>query len=86
MADPDVSSGKRVIPIKPVADSPVATVSLYASEAKIYPRAVHGLFARWVKEFAADSNPHSQRFYRFINEVPTVLMIAIVILVVLKPF
>ena len=48
--------------------------------------AVHGLFARWVKGFAADSNPYSQRFYRFINEVPTVLMIAIVILVVLKPF
>ena len=48
--------------------------------------AVHGLFARWVKIFAADDNHHSQRFYRFINEVPTVLMIAIVILVVLKPF
>ena len=48
--------------------------------------AMHGLFARWVKGFAADSNPYSQRFYRFINEVPTVLMIAIVILVVLKPF
>ena len=48
--------------------------------------AVHGLFARWVKAFAADNNRHSQRFYRFINEVPTVLMVAIVILVVLKPF
>jgi protoporphyrinogen IX oxidase len=48
--------------------------------------AVHGLFARWVKAFAADNNGHSQRFYRFINEVPTVLMIAIVLLVVLKPF
>ena len=48
--------------------------------------AVHGLFARWVKAFAADNNRHSQRFYRFINEVPTLLMIAIVILVVLKPF
>jgi putative membrane protein len=48
--------------------------------------AVHGLFARWVKAFAADSNRHSQRFYRFINEIPTVLMIAIVLLVVLKPF
>ena len=35
---------------------------------------------------AADANRHSQRFYRIINEVPTVLMIAIVILVVLKPF
>ena len=48
--------------------------------------AVHGLFARWVKAFAADANRHSQRFYRIINEGPTVLMIAIVILVVLKPF
>jgi len=48
--------------------------------------AVHGLFARWVKAFAADRNRHSQRFYRIINEIPTVLMIAIVILVVLKPF
>jgi protoporphyrinogen IX oxidase len=48
--------------------------------------AVHGLFARWVKAFAADSNRHSQRFYRIINEVPTIIMIVIVILVVLKPF
>lgn len=48
--------------------------------------AVHGLFARWVKAFAADSNSHSQRFYRIINEVPTILMILIVILAVVKPF
>ncbi len=48
--------------------------------------AVHGLFARWMKAFAADQNRHSQKFYRIINEVPTVLMIAIVLLVVLKPF
>lgn len=48
--------------------------------------AIHGLFARWVKAFAADSNWHSQRFYRIINEVPTIIMIVIVILVVLKPF
>ncbi|HEY0569573.1 MAG TPA: protoporphyrinogen oxidase HemJ [Xanthobacteraceae bacterium] len=48
--------------------------------------AVHGLFARWVKDFAADRNRHSQRFYRIINEVPTVLMIGIVILVVIKPW
>ena len=47
---------------------------------------VHGIFARWVKDFAADRNRHSQRFYRFINEVPTLLMIGIVILVVVKPF
>jgi protoporphyrinogen IX oxidase len=48
--------------------------------------AMHGIMARWVKDFAADNNQHSQRFYRIINEVPTILMILIVLLVVLKPF
>ncbi len=47
---------------------------------------VHGWLARWVRDFAADRNRHSQRFYRIINEVPTILMIAIVILAVVKPF
>lgn len=45
----------------------------------------HGLFSRWVKDFAADRNTHSQKFYRIINEVPTILMIGIVILVIVKP-
>jgi len=47
---------------------------------------VHGMFARWVKDFAADRNRRSARFYRLINEVPTLLMIGIVILVIVKPF
>src|SRR5579864_5766213 len=47
---------------------------------------VHGFFARWVKDFAADRRPQSQRFFRIVNEIPTLLMIGIVILVVLKPF
>lgn len=47
---------------------------------------VHGLLARWRKDFAADNNRHSQKFYRIINEVPTIMMIGIVILAVLKPF
>jgi protoporphyrinogen IX oxidase len=47
---------------------------------------VHGFFARWVKDFAADRNSRSQKFYRIINEVPTLLMIFIVILVIVKPF
>jgi putative membrane protein len=47
---------------------------------------VHGFFSRSVRDFAADRNIRSQKFYRIINEVPTVLMIAIVILVVVKPF
>src|SRR5579872_2922227 len=48
--------------------------------------AVHGLYVRWVTDFAADRNQNSQKFYRIINELPTILMIAIVILVVVKPF
>jgi putative membrane protein len=48
--------------------------------------AVHGLLARWSKDFARDRNRHSQKFYRIINEVPTLMMIIIVLLVVLKPF
>jgi protoporphyrinogen IX oxidase len=47
---------------------------------------VHGFFRRCVRDFAADRNQRSQKFYRIINEVPTVLMIGIVILVVVKPF
>jgi putative membrane protein len=48
--------------------------------------AVHGFLARWMKDFAADRNRHSAVFYRLINELPTVLMVLIVLLVVLKPF
>ena len=47
---------------------------------------VHGFFSRWRKDFEADRNTRSQKFFRIINEVPTVLMIGIVILVVVKPF
>jgi len=46
---------------------------------------VHGLYARWVRLFASDANAHTARFYRIWNEVPTVLMVAIVILAVVKP-
>jgi protoporphyrinogen IX oxidase len=48
--------------------------------------AVHGFFVRWVNDFAADRNVRPQRFYRLMNEVPTVLMIAIVLLAIVKPF
>jgi putative membrane protein len=46
----------------------------------------HGMLAHWTRDFAQDGNRHSEVFYRVINEVPTVLMIAIVILAVVKPF
>ncbi len=48
--------------------------------------AVHGYFARAVKVFARDENTRPAIFFRILNEVPTVLMILIVLLVVLKPF
>lgn len=41
---------------------------------------------RWRDDFARDQNQNPQRFYRFMNEVPTLLMIGIVILVIVKPF
>jgi len=47
---------------------------------------VHHLYARWRKDFAADRNAKPATYYRWWNEVPTLLMVAIVFLVVLKPF
>lgn len=46
---------------------------------------VHGAFSRWRKDFEADRNLRPARFYRIWNEVPTLLMIGIVFVVVLKP-
>jgi len=47
---------------------------------------LHGALSRYVRDFAADKNRKSQKFYRIINEVPAVLMVLIVILAVVKPF
>jgi putative membrane protein len=47
---------------------------------------LHGLFSASVKRFARDANTRPQRFYRLINEVPFVLIVAIVILAIVKPF
>ncbi len=47
---------------------------------------VHHRFALWRKDFAADRNRRPARFYRIWNEVPTVAMIAIVVLVIVRPF
>jgi putative membrane protein len=46
----------------------------------------HGMFAGDLKRFARDANQKSQKYFRVINEVPTVLMVGIVILVIVKPF
>ena len=46
----------------------------------------HMMLARWRRQFANDANRRSERFYRLANEVPTVLLIIIVFMAVLKPF
>lgn len=48
--------------------------------------ACHGLMVRWLKDFAADRNSRKGTFFRVANEVPTLLMVGIVVLVIVKPF
>lgn len=47
---------------------------------------MHLLFWRWQRGFAVDCNRRPARFYRIANEVPTLLMVLIILLVVVKPF
>jgi len=47
---------------------------------------LHGYLSACARRFAADANQRSPKFYRILNEIPTVLMIAIVVLAVVKPF
>ena len=46
----------------------------------------HGYMSRCVRTFAADANQRSHKFYRVLNEVPTLLMLVIVVAVIVKPF
>ncbi|MET0193524.1 MAG: protoporphyrinogen oxidase HemJ [Hyphomicrobiaceae bacterium] len=46
----------------------------------------HHALGRWRTAFAEDRNPHPAKYFRIANEVPTLLMVAIVVLVVVKPF
>jgi putative membrane protein len=47
---------------------------------------IHGFYGRLLRDFAEDRNRRPAKFYRILNEVPTVLMIVIVIMVIVKPF
>jgi len=47
---------------------------------------LHLLMGRWRRDFAADRNRHPARFFRIVNEIPTLLLILILIMVVAKPF
>ena len=46
----------------------------------------HVFLSRWRREFENDANTRPTRFYRMVNEIPTVLMIVIVIAVIVRPF
>jgi protoporphyrinogen IX oxidase len=47
---------------------------------------IHGLLARWRRDFEADRNVRPAKFYRMWNEAPTIPLIVIVIMVIVKPF
>jgi putative membrane protein len=47
---------------------------------------LHGYLAKCRGAFVRDENRHTAKFYRMLNEVPTLLMIGIVILIIVKPF
>ncbi|NJM28886.1 MAG: protoporphyrinogen oxidase HemJ [Rhizobiales bacterium] len=48
--------------------------------------AFHGRLERHRREFASDLRVRDGRYFRIINEVPTVLLIVIVIMVIVRPF
>jgi len=51
----------------------------------IFMQIVHAMLARHRKQFANDANTKSARYYRILNEIPTLLLVIIVILVVVRP-
>jgi putative membrane protein len=52
----------------------------------VFMAAIHGMLARHRKQFERDENTKSSRYYRVLNEAPTVLLVIIVLLAVIKPF
>jgi putative membrane protein len=47
--------------------------------------AYHFYLFKLVRDFAQDKNTHSSRFYRFLNEAPVLVLLAVIILAVVKP-
>ena len=45
----------------------------------------HGFLSKCLKDFALDKNTRSSKFFRFINEIPAIILIIIVFLVIFKP-
>ncbi|HYC03419.1 MAG TPA: protoporphyrinogen oxidase HemJ [Azospirillaceae bacterium] len=46
----------------------------------------HMAMAKWRKDFEADRNTRPAKFYRVMNEVPTLFMLVIVAMVIVRPF
>jgi protoporphyrinogen IX oxidase len=46
----------------------------------------HGMLSRWRRDFLVDRNIRPQRFYRMMNEVPTLFLVVIVVMVIVRPF
>ncbi len=46
----------------------------------------HGMLSRWRRDFLVDRNVRPQKFYRLVNEVPTLLLVVIVVMVIVRPF
>ena len=47
---------------------------------------VHAMLARSRRQFAKDANAHSHKYFRILNEIPTVLLVIIVVMVIVRPF
>ena len=47
---------------------------------------LHSFLSRWRRDFEKDANTRSAKFYRVMNEAPTLLLIVIVIMVIVRPF
>ena len=64
-----------------------ATGWLHAKIALVAVLAAYHVWCwRLVKAFAAERNTKSERWYRWFNEFPTLVLVATVLLVVFKPF
>lgn len=47
---------------------------------------LHGFLPRWQRDFLHDRNTRSPRFFRIVNEIPTLLLLIIVVMVIVRPF
>lgn len=72
--------------------TPVAGISLESGWILVKLAAVvgltvfHHLLALWRKDFAAGTNKRAEKFYRRVNEVPSLLLVVIIIMVIVRPF